>query len=94
MHRTAQFSLPPLAPRKFRWVAAKLVAATSVGCLIGCAAQVVSSSARTVVVRAPDNAIAKSQALADAECKKHGRFARMIDRPSARSAEFVFDCVQ
>jgi len=67
--------------------------AVSIG-LSGCAAQVVSSSPRTVVVRAPDHAIAESQKLADVECAKHGRYARMIERPSPRSAEFVFDCVQ
>lgn len=61
--------------------------------LSGCAAKVVSSSARTVVVRAPDLAIAESQALADAECKQHGRYARLIARPSPTSAEFVYDCV-
>lgn len=76
-----------------RMALAVALVAVGVG-LIGCAAQVVSSSPRTVVVRAPDGAIAESQKLADVECAKHGRYARMIERPSPRSAEFVFDCVQ
>lgn len=62
--------------------------------LSGCAAKVVSSSPRTVVVRAPDAAIAESQQLADTECNKHDRHARLIARPTMTSAEFVFDCVR
>ena len=62
--------------------------------MAGCAAKVVSSSARTVVVRAPDAAYAESQQLADVECKKANRFARLIARPGPTSAEFIFDCVQ
>jgi hypothetical protein len=61
--------------------------------LSGCAAQVISSSPRTVVVRAGDARIAESQAMADAECAKHSRFARLIARPTPSSAEFIFDCV-
>lgn len=71
-----------------------LSALTCASVLAGCAAQVVSSSPRTVVVRAPDNSIAESQQLADAECKKHNRFARLIERPSPTSDKFVYDCVQ
>lgn len=62
--------------------------------LAGCAAKVVSSSPRTVVVSAPDNSVAEAQALADAECRKHSRFARLIGRPSRTSDQFTFDCVQ
>lgn len=61
--------------------------------LAGCAAQVVSSSPRTVVIRAGDARIAEAQTMADAECQKHGRHARLIERPSPRSSEFVYDCV-
>lgn len=62
--------------------------------LTGCAAKVVSSSPRTVVVSAPDNSVAEAQGLADAECRKHQRFARLIERPSPTSDQFIFDCVQ
>ena len=65
--------------------------------LSGCAAQVTSSTPRSVIVNAgkpPTNA-ATAQALADAECKKHGRFASMKGRPSyGESNDYVFDCVQ
>jgi hypothetical protein len=68
---------------------------TAIGMLLaGCAAQVVSSSPRSVVVRAPDNSIAEAQKLADAECARHSRYARLIERPSRTSDTFVYDCVQ
>ena len=62
--------------------------------LTGCAAQVVSSSARTVVVRARVQDAGGAQVLADAECKKYDRFARMTMRPGYGSGEYIFDCVQ
>ncbi len=68
--------------------------AVTVILLSGCAAKVVSSSPRTVVVRAPDMAISESQGLADKECAKHERYARMVAQPNIFSSEFVFDCIQ
>ncbi|HJW12069.1 MAG TPA: hypothetical protein VJ598_09795, partial [Albitalea sp.] len=42
--------------------------------LAGCAAQVTSSTPRSVIVSAgkPPTSAANAQAMADAECKKHG----------------------
>ena len=60
----------------------------------GCAVEVVSSSPRTVVVRAGDGRIQESQALADKECAKHSRYARLAQRPTRDTAEFIFDCVE
>lgn len=61
--------------------------------LAGCAAQVVSSNPRQVIVRGPDGATVEAQKLAEAECSKHQRFARLVARPSYNSDQFVFDCV-
>ncbi len=73
----------------------RIAAATTCVVLIsGCAAEVVSSSPRTVAVRAGDARIKESQALADQECAKHSRHARLAQRPSYNSAEFIFDCVE
>lgn len=58
----------------------------------GCAAQVISSSERSVMVKARVQDVAEAQALADAECKKHGRFARLSMKASAN--QFVYDCVE
>jgi uncharacterized protein YceK len=62
--------------------------------LSGCAARVVSSSPRTVVVKAPDMFISESQELANKECAKHNRYARMVAQPTIFSSEFIFDCIQ
>lgn len=62
--------------------------------LSGCAVEVISSSPRTVVVRAGDARIKESQDLADKECAKHSRYARLAQRPTSDTAEFIFDCVE
>lgn len=74
---------------RFTIIALALAAAS----LAGCAAQVVSSSPRSVAVRAGDAYLDESMKLAEAECQKHGRHARLMERPSPRSGEFIFDCV-
>ncbi len=60
-------------------------------CVSGCAAAVVSSSERSVVVKARHNDVAAAQALADAECRKHGRHAQLKDKFMGH--QVVFDCV-
>lgn len=63
----------------------------------GCAAQVTSSTPRSVIVSAgkPPASAATAQAMADAECKKHGRYASLKGRPSyGESNDYVFECVQ
>jgi hypothetical protein len=65
--------------------------------LFGCAAQVTSSTPRSVIVNAgkPPTSAATAQTMADAECKKNGRYASMKGRPVyGESNDYVFDCVQ
>lgn len=65
--------------------------------LSGCAATVTSSTPRSVIVdagRPPNLNGASAQRLADAECAKHSRFARMSGRPNPGSNDYVFDCVE
>ena len=65
--------------------------------LAGCAAHVVSSNPRSVVVDPGDSFgssnSAEAQRLADAECKKHDRFAALKGRLTSDAKEYVFDCV-
>lgn len=68
------------------------------GLLAGCAASVISSNPRSVVVDAgkpplASRSSADAQRLADAECAKHGRLARMTGRPEPYRNEYVFDCI-
>lgn len=59
----------------------------------GCAAKVVSTSPRSVVISAGDARVQEAQDMADRECAKHGRFARMTSKPSPTSDQFAFDCI-
>jgi hypothetical protein len=43
----------------------------------GCAAKLVSTSPRSVVISAGDARVQEAQNMADAECAKHGRYARL-----------------
>lgn len=60
----------------------------------GCAAKVISSSPRTVVVHSEGMDTAGSQTLADKECAKYQRYAKVTARPTYWLREYVFDCVQ
>lgn len=62
--------------------------------LSGCAAKVVSTSARSVVISAGDARVQEAQDLADKECAKYSRHARLTARPSRTSDQFVYDCVE
>lgn len=65
--------------------------------LAGCAAQVVSSNPRQVVIDAgrPPRPSAQVVALANQECARYGRYAQMVGRPAyGESTEYVFNCVQ
>lgn len=60
----------------------------------GCAARIISSNPRTVVVESQGMDTADSQALADKECAKHHKYAKLTGRPTYWLREYVFDCVQ
>ena len=62
--------------------------------LTGCASGVVTSTPRTVVLNgASSYNLAKTQALADAECQKHGRWAVHIP-DSQRDGIVTYECVE
>jgi outer membrane biogenesis lipoprotein LolB len=61
--------------------------------LTGCAARLVSTSPRTVVISAGSAQVQEAQDLADKECAKHGRLARLVGKLSPPSSHFTFDCV-
>lgn len=78
-------------------VACFVVLMTAVGLgVVACAMQpkVISSNSRTVVVRTPASAMSEGQRLADAECAKEKRTARLHGRMDPYSPDLIFDCVQ
>lgn len=63
--------------------------------LTGCAAEVLSTNPRSVTVKAPRSKVAEAQSLANAECAKHNRFARLSIRPTDGAPSlWIFDCVE
>lgn len=63
-----------------------LCAAVLAGC--GAPVKLMSTSPRTVQVQS-FKGMAPAQAMADAECKKHGRMARWV----SGDINYIFDCV-
>ena len=70
----------------------KYIAVALLVLLTACAAKVASSSERTVVISAAKQDVAGAQALANAECKKFDRSARLMRLPED-DRTFVFDCI-
>ena len=61
------------------------------GCGVMVNNSVVSSSERTVVIQSAFDELDKAQKLADAECAKHRRVARLSG--PARNYKLIYDCV-
>ncbi len=73
----------------------KLAAVIAFIGLAGCASQVLTSNPRSVTVRAGQAKITEAQGLADQECSKHQRYARLVIRPTDYTPNhWVFDCVE
>jgi hypothetical protein len=62
--------------------------------LTGCATKVISSTPRSVIVESELMDVAEAQKLADIECAKHNRFARITMRATRADKTYTFDCVQ
>jgi len=58
---------------------------------VGCAAKLISSSDRSVMVQARIQDAAEAQKIADVECAKYGRYARLSLKPHVN--QYVYDCV-
>jgi hypothetical protein len=77
---------------------ATLVAITLTGLaaitISGCSASVVSSNPRNVVVESQSLNAGDAQRLADAECSKHNRFAKMTIKGDYWDRNYTFECVE
>jgi len=59
--------------------------------MTGCAAKLISSSDRSVMVQARIQDAAEAQKIADVECAKYGRYAKLSLKPHVN--QYVYDCV-
>jgi len=62
----------------------------------GCSSQVTSSSGRTIIVRSgfPDMGIENALLLAEKECLKKGKSARVQSVTSPNTDRYIFECVK
>ena len=62
--------------------------------LLGCETTVISANPRQVIVKSSMMDTKESQRLAEAECGKHERYARMALKATNTDPNYTFDCVQ
>jgi hypothetical protein len=60
----------------------------------GCSTSVISSNPRNVVVESQSLNAAEAQRLADAECQKHNRYAKMTIKGDYWDRNYTFECVE
>ena len=63
------------------------------GTLSGCATSVVSSNPRSVAVESQSMDAKEAQRLADAECAKHKRYAKMTIKADYWERNYTFECI-
>lgn len=62
--------------------------------LLGCETTVISANPRQVIVKSSMMDTKESQRLAEAECGKHERYARMALKATNTDPNYTFDCVE
>jgi hypothetical protein len=62
--------------------------------LLGCETTVISANPRQVIVKSSMLDAKESQRLAEAECGKHERYARMALKATNTDPNYTFDCVE
>jgi outer membrane PBP1 activator LpoA protein len=62
--------------------------------LAGCSTSVVSSNPRNVVVESQSLNAKEAQRLADAECSKHNRYAKMTIKGDYWDRHYTFECIE
>ena len=60
----------------------------------GCGTSVVSSNPRSVIVESQMMDAKEAQRLADIECAKHTRYAKMTFKADYWERNYTFECVQ
>jgi hypothetical protein len=62
--------------------------------LSSCTTAVISANARSVVVESQSLNAKEAQRLADAECSKHKRYAKMTIKGDYWDRNYTFECVE
>ncbi|HKY73487.1 MAG TPA: hypothetical protein VJL88_16315 [Nitrospira sp.] len=62
--------------------------------LTGCETTVISANPRQVIVKSSELDAKESQRLAEAECGKHQRYARMSLKATNIEPHYTFDCIE
>jgi ABC-type molybdate transport system substrate-binding protein len=70
-----------------------IILAATVLLITGCAASVITSNERMVMVHAGSLDAKKAMDLAQTECAKYHRHARLTAKPD-EDMQWVFDCIQ
>lgn len=60
----------------------------------GCSTSIVSSNPRNVVVESQSLNAKEAQKLADAECSKHNRYAKITIKGDYWDRHYTFECVE
>lgn len=89
--------LPPLNPtvrKAFVVALGSLLLSIGFLVLLGCETTVISANPRQVIVESAMLDAKESQRLAEAECGKYARYARMALKASNTDPNYTFDCVE
>ena len=86
--------LKPTAGKAFVGTLRPFVVIVGFLVLLGCETTVISANPRQVIVKSSELDAKESQRLAEAECGKHQRYARMSLKATNIDPNYTFDCVE
>ena len=86
--------LNPIAGKAFVDTLSPFVVIVGFLVLLGCETTVISANPRQVIVKSSELDAKESQRLAEAECGKHQRYARMSLKATNIDPNYTFDCVE
>jgi hypothetical protein len=86
--------LNPTARKAFVGTLSPFLVIVGLLLLLGCETTVISANPRQVIVKSSELDAKESQRLAEAECGKHQRYARMSLKATNIDPNYTFDCVE
>jgi hypothetical protein len=92
--RADLLTLNPIAGKAFVDAVSPFVIMVGFLVILGCETAVISANPRQVIVKSSTADTQESQRLAEAECGKHERYAKMALKPTNTDPNYTFDCVE